>query len=119
MKIIYVISLILVVFGCSSNDLERPSDIINDDKLIEILADFHIMDAASKQNRIKNNHKNYVKYKQYLKILKMHKVSKEQFEKSIDFQKQNPKDFEQLYIKVTDRLKEIKANLPSDDPAKK
>jgi hypothetical protein len=105
MKLFWISSLLIIVFACGENKTKTPSNLIQEDELIPLLADFHIIDAAAKQNILTNNHKTLVKHQQYLGVLKLHGFSKAQFDSTIQFHIQSPDVFTALYVKVETYLK--------------
>ena len=114
MKFFWILSLIILFLSCEENQKKAPSNLISEDELIPLLADFHIMDAAAKQNIITNNHKTLVKHKQYLGILKKHGFSKAQFDSTIQYNIQYPGEFKKLYEKVGAYLKLEKEKIQTD-----
>ena len=105
MKKFWIYILTIAFLACGEQKKEAPSNLIPEDALIAVLADFHIMDAAAKQNIITNNHKNIVKHKQYLGILKKHGFTRAQFDSTIQYNIQDPKVFKKLYEDVGTYLK--------------
>ncbi len=105
MKLFWILSLIIIFLACGEQKTEAPSNLIPEDALIVLLADFHLMDAAAKQNIITNNHKTLVKHKQYLGILKKHGFSRAQFDSTIQYNSKNPEVFKKLYDQVGTHLK--------------
>lgn len=105
MKFFKVIFLFIAFVSCQSNETEIPKNLIPEEELISILADIHIMDAASKQNIIDNNHKIKIKHEQFLGVLQFHNVSKDQFDSTISYHKDNPTYFLKIYEKVENTLK--------------
>tara|TARA_B110000211_G_C14076607_1_gene552391 strand:- start:2461 stop:2820 length:360 start_codon:yes stop_codon:yes gene_type:complete len=105
MKLFWISSLLILIFACGEQKNEVPSNLISGDALVPLLADFHLMDAAAKQNIITNNHKTLVKHQQYAGVLKKHGVSRAQFDSTIQFYVQSPDVFKILYDKVGTYLK--------------
>ena len=105
MKIFWIPILIIAFLACGEHKKEAPSNLISEDALIALLADFHLMDAAAKQNIITNNHKTLVKHKQYLGVLKKHGFSRAQFDSTIQYNIQYPEVFKKLYDDVGTYLK--------------
>jgi len=65
--------------------------------MIEVLKDFHITDAASKQGVISNNRNNYIRNQHYLSILSKHDIEKERFDSTIIYYSEKPEEFKKLY----------------------
>ena len=105
MKLFWILSLIITFLACAEQKKEAPSNLIADDAFIALLADFHLMDAAAKQNVITNNHKTLVKHEQYLGVLKKHGFTRAQFDSTIQYNIQHPHVFKKLYEEVGTYLK--------------
>ena len=80
--------------------------IIQEDSLILLLKDIHILDAAAKQNLIPSNSNNLNKYKQYKAVLDKHQVSKMRFDSTINLYSIHGKKFDIIYEKVIQKLVE-------------
>lgn len=114
MKLFWISSLLIFVLACGNEKAEVPSNLIPEAELIALLADFHIMDAAAKQNIITNNHKTLVKHQQYAGVLEKHGFSKTQFDFTIEYYVQSPDVFKVIYDKVGTYLKLEKEKLESE-----
>jgi hypothetical protein len=82
-----IFGLTLLLASCGSPN-DRGSDfesdlVIQEDSLILILKDLHLMDAAAKQNVIPNNSNTHLKYQEYKAILEKYKVSRTRFDSTI------------------------------------
>lgn len=106
------IPLLLALFFISCGEVKKDSSafrgdfIIQEDSLIQIIKDIHLVDAAAKQNLIENNVSNYVKYKQYKAVFEMHHISKTRFDSTISLYTRNSEKFDELYDKVIQSLEE-------------
>jgi len=114
MKSFWMSTLFVLLLGCNSEEITPSSNIIPEDKLVVLLADFHLMDAAAKQNIVTNNYKKLVKHKQYLGVLKLHGFSKAQFDSTISFHVQHPANFKKIYEEVATFLKLEKEKLEGE-----
>lgn len=103
--IFWIIGLYVFVIACDNNESSIPANLIPEDKLIPLLADFHLMDAAAKQNIVANNHKTLVKHKQYLGVLKMHGYTTAEFDSTISYHVKHPAKFKIIYEKIDVYLK--------------
>ena len=103
MKTIFKVSLFsLFIIACSEKNINKY--IIPQEKLIPILCDFHIFDAASKQGIIPNNRNNLVRHKHYKSILKKYKIEKTKFDSTLKYYSFRPKEYKIIYEKVESEL---------------
>lgn len=93
---------ISIVLSCSKK--ETNTYIIPQDKLIPMLCDFHIFDAASKQGVISNNRNNLVRHQHYKSILLKYKIERSKFDSTITYYSQRPEEHKILYQKVEAKL---------------
>lgn len=112
-KIIPILILILiVVFGCSQPTIEQPENLINEDKLIDMMVDVHIAEAAYNTLRNRDSlllHSSSTEF--YYSILQKHQVPDSVFEKSLVYYASQPRRFERMYRKVMNQLTELEQEL--------
>tara|TARA_B100000795_G_C22796023_1_gene439356 strand:- start:1269 stop:1634 length:366 start_codon:yes stop_codon:yes gene_type:complete len=113
-KLIWISTFCTFIVSCNTKETTVSSNIIPEDRLVALLADFHLMDAAAKQNIVTNNHNTLVKHKQYLGVLKLHGFSKEQFDSTISFHVKDPANFKKIYEEVAIYLKLEKEKLEKE-----
>ena len=103
MRPILILSIYcLFIFSCSQK--EKNKFIIPQEKLIPMLCDFHIFDAAAKQGVINNNRNNFVRHQQYKSILIKYDVKRAKFDSTIRYYSKRPIDHKSLYKKVESEL---------------
>jgi len=128
--------VLILLFGCSEPDpavptIERPGDLIEEAKMVEVMADVHMLEAAISattppprsrgpmlapgQDAVHNNPVDGYENRKplpYYDIFIKHKVSREQYEKSMQYYSSDPAAFALLYDKViaelTKRYEELK-----------
>lgn len=84
------------------------SDIIEEDKMIDILVDFQLAEAFLAMNRnVKNLSNNELNPQFYQKIFNKHQISKKQFDLSISFYKKDMPKFKILYDSIGNRLERM------------
>ncbi len=110
-----IVGLSFFLLSCSNGAWENGAFnqklIIEEDSLVMLLKDMHIIDAAAKQQVIASNVSNQVKYMQHKAVLEKHQVSKMRFDTTIHYYTQNTQMFDALYDKVINSLKEQEAAL--------
>ncbi len=110
MKIKYLFATLLFIItcnfaGCKS---EKKSNIINEDKMIDVLVDVQLAEAYLSMNRKTRDLSNIKLAPQYyLGIFNKHQISKEQFDLSTSFYKKDMSKFKILYDSVANRLERM------------
>ena len=98
-RIICITFLTALIISCTQENIP-PKSLLSKKQLIEVLYDFHLVDAASKQSIIANNRNNKIKHAQYKGILEHHKISKDQFDSTINYYIARPEEVKMIYEKV-------------------
>jgi hypothetical protein len=99
---------LLVVFSCSKPPVEKPENLIEQERMINILVDVHMAEAAFNSRR----HRDSLVQRSsstdfYYSILQEHEVQDSVFERSLVFYASQPRQFERMYRKVMNQLTEI------------
>lgn len=89
--------LLLIAFSCSNK--KKPSDILEERKMISIMTDLHIMDGYMSSlmynDSVRIKGKNF-----YATIYDKHKVSPAEYERSLKYYSMNPVLLDSMYSKV-------------------
>lgn len=100
----------MLLFACEQEDM--PKDIIDQNKMILIMADLHIMDGYMStiiyNDTIRKNNKNL-----YATIYKTHNTTPALYEKSLKYYSMKPALLDSMYNKVQAILDEKEHNLNS------
>lgn len=88
--------LILLLLGCTS---PTPKDILPEDKLVSIITDLQMADAAYKLKMLPEKYSNQPE-KYFLEILANHQVDSATYHKSMRFYAEDPTKLRKLYQKV-------------------
>ncbi len=92
-KIVYLGCVFLLLVAC-----ERPFNILNSDEMSLVLADIHLAEATMGS---KISYTDYnTKRAYYESIFEKHHLSRDEFDKSLDWYARHPKQFEEVYAKV-------------------
>ena len=116
---LYIFLTLLTFISCSEKPIfETEKSTLNQEELIVILADFHLMEAHINESGI-----NLVTYKDSLQIFKSivlqkHNIKEEDFNQSLAYYAQFPENYKELYSKVKDLLLEIELKLPDIEQEK-
>lgn len=107
----FFIFLILFVFSNCSSDTIKKSEIIDDDEFIEVLKDFHksvgIINIA-KLNDKKNKNDTISPYNY---ILKKHNISREKFDKTVQYYANNTEEYIPFYDSINSYFLKEKTKL--------
>jgi len=116
MKIIYPLFFILFLFSIScTNNKTIPSDILPEDSLVKIIVDMHLGDAILLQPKVQSLPYVINKQEFYFFILKKHSLTKETFEKNMNYYVDHPEEYDLIYEKVIEELSTIQGNLLKPD----
>lgn len=104
--------IFLVVPSCKKSNVSSTSsqDILSRDKMVEVLTDIHLTEAALRIKQMSGANMNFYTPYYYRGALAKHGISTEQFRKSIRFYMQNPEKMDKIYTDVITNLSE-KQNL--------
>ncbi len=107
MKKLYSIVLIIALLSCNDTLLEKPDSLIPEDKMVEILKDLAIVNAAKSTN-VAVLHDNDIEPMAY--IFEKHGIDSLQFVESDRYYASIPPQYEKIYKEVESKLeKQIKA----------
>jgi len=103
--IIGLLTLLLLHASCKEDMSEKPPHLISRDKMVNILVDIHMSDAAYQTRRYTNERfKIYSESDLYYSVLKKHQLADSVFETSLIYYSSKPKEFEKIYTRVINRL---------------
>ena len=106
-KVVAIVCLIFSVISCNSISVEKPDNLIDKDKMTDILYDMSLLEAIKTQNingGITTKTANEYIYKKY-------KIDSIQFAKSNKYYASDIEEYKKMFEKIKDRLnKEIEKN---------
>lgn len=120
-KLLYLITGIIIMSSCYSvhDDIKntKPENLIAREKMILILADVEIVESALRQKQNTGQEINSTREVYYHTIFNNHQVSKEQFDSSLLYYKQDAETMNEIYEDVITRLSlmESEAQMESDE----
>jgi hypothetical protein len=109
-----IICFCFIIISCSQNE-KVDKDILNKDSLINVIVDMHLGDAILMEPSVATKQITINKPEYYSAILKKHSVTKENFQKSIDFYSQNPEEYETIYETVVEKITLLQSVILSKD----
>ena len=95
-----VFGLVVLLFSCHSSSVEKPSNLIDKDKMVDILYDISLLEAIKTQNisgGISSKMGNDYIYKKY-------KIDSIQFAKSNKYYASDFEKYKKMFEKVKERL---------------
>ncbi|WP_321368826.1 DUF4296 domain-containing protein [uncultured Draconibacterium sp.] len=102
--------LFVAVFAftaCEDEIMTKPEHLIKEKKMINMLVDVHLADAAFNHFRYDSAMLNNRTENFYYSVLDKYEVPDSVFEQSLVYYASFPKDFEKMYRKVMSRLSEM------------
>jgi hypothetical protein len=103
--ILSLLALFLFNTSCNEDMADKPPHLISRDKMVGILVDIHLSDAAFQSRRYSNERLSaYTESDFYYSILKKHHFADSVFETSLIYYSSKPKEFEKIYTRVINRL---------------
>ncbi len=110
MRLIGNIALcILVGISCNS-PTERPSDIIDPDKMVLVLTDVHLTEGAKTGRQIMGDTLRVETY--YQKVFNKYGTTLAQFNKSYAYYTKHPTEMNSIYEQVIESLNRIEVRVP-------
>ena len=111
MQRIYIITLLLFLFSCGEKVIDTPEDLIPKEKMIDMLYDLSIINAAKGTNP-KVLEENSVEPTEFL--FKKHGVDSLQFVKSDLYYASIPSQYKAIYEAVSNRLENDKEKIEEE-----
>lgn len=98
--------LILLLFsGCTL----RPFGVLSQDKMVDVLLDVHIVEAAIRT--LDSNSKRIEKQEYYNEMFAHHGITKEQFDKSLDWYSHHPSRLVEIYDAVRVKAEDLQTRV--------
>ena len=103
MKIVAAIFVVMVFISCGQKSIEKPDNLIEEDKMITILYDLSLLEAIKSQKpaALDSNQVDATKY-----IYKKYKIDSLQFANSNQYYASNIENYKLMYEQVAEKLDE-------------
>lgn len=102
MKQLFYLLLFTVIFSCREEKIKKPKDLIEKDKMIDLILDMKIADKAkSISNKNKKKNLNYMGL-----IYEKYHIDSTQFKESNDYYTEHLESYQEIYETVQKRLKD-------------
>lgn len=106
MRFFTLIFVFVSFISCSQPDYVPSGEkIISEEKMIDILIDFHVAEAGVQEGRIKSDKSTKHISTYYTHIYNFHRVSKEDFQSTFEYYVSHPTEFDALYEKINEKMK--------------
>lgn len=103
-----ILFLFILMMGCDKPVMEKPDNLIPEDKMIEMMADIHLAESTYKNLRNRDSIVGKSTSADfYYSVLEKYEVADSTFEKSYVFYASKPRDFEKMYRQVMNKLNEM------------
>jgi len=100
MRKVLLLGLTVLFFGCNGNSVEKPKNLIDKDKMVDILYDISLLESIKSQNinggitvKMGNDY-----------IYKKYKIDSIQFAKSNKYYASNLEEYKKMFEKVKEKL---------------
>ena len=105
--------LIILLFSCSENKIQlNSSDIIERTSFVRILEEVHLIEAEYQLTKINIKEKSGNKLiDDYTELYSEYKITKSEFENTMNYYSHHSEDLEGIYEKVLSNLQERQSNL--------
>lgn len=108
MRVLHYLVFVLILCSCHKNAYEVPSDLISDDKMVEILSDFMILNSTQGANK-KILQDKLISPLDY--VFKKHNIDSIQFENSNTYYARNIEQYSLIYQRVKHKLDAAKQRI--------
>lgn len=112
-KILLFLSIVLLLFSCKET-VEAPKNLIEQDKMVNILYDLALLDGIKSNNALSHATYNSEKF-----IYKKYKIDSLQFAKSSQYYASDIDNYKKMYEEVSKRLELKKAQIDSSKVKRK
>jgi hypothetical protein len=105
-KYLFILSIVLI-FSCNNDGLqtvEKPKNLISQEKLAEIISDIHLAESGLQLSNLSPDSLKRMTAGYYDFIFNKHQVKQSDFEMSYSYYLGNPPEMDSIYLKVIDGL---------------
>jgi predicted ribosome quality control (RQC) complex YloA/Tae2 family protein len=110
-KKIFLFAYILIILAaCAPDDNKhRNTDMITEDKMVQLLVDIHLTDAVLSVIYRTKPKSDDATLRIYESVLKKHNTTREQFDRSIEYYSRHIEEYEKIYDKVIEELSKLES----------
>ena len=104
----------IMALGCAEKELVVPIDILGHDKMVAILTDAQIIEAAIQRRLFSKDSLSGIAKWHYDAVFKEQSVTEEEFKRSYDYYKDYPEEFERIWEDVFNELSKKQAEVKKE-----
>lgn len=118
-NILYLFTAFLLLTACytapENETAPAPENLIDRDKLVLIIADVEITESALRQKQNVGHEIKNIKETYYHSIFSKYNISREQFDSSMTYYKQDPEVMDKIYEDVITRLSMMESEIQLEE----
>lgn len=119
MKKVCILFFVFVLSACGGKKLKNiPEDIIERDKMVDILTDIHLSDAVLTTKKYQTSKHEYQIQGYYTYLYEKHGYTRAEIDSSIAFYSKYPNAYSELYDDVLEKLSTIQSYYEKTDSAR-
>ncbi len=103
--------ILLSLCGCTQFQDQKPTDLIPEDRMIQIMVDIHVADALVEQKYGPTNPNRPLTNALYTRIYKNYAISPDQFRTSYRYYESHPEAMDRMYTQIITELSKKEAIL--------
>ena len=111
MKHLLFVIIILTLSGCDRNTGNKPSDLIPQDKMIQVLVDIHVADAVVEHKLGTQTPNLPLTNALYERIYQNHGITAAQYKSSYKYYEAHPDLMDRIYTQVITELSKKEAEM--------
>lgn len=101
---------VILIVSCDNKKQEEPN-ILSRDQIVDILTDIQLIEAKLSFEKKSPPNLNEISEKYYESVFLKYDISKEEFEKSLNYYKQNIEELNNIYSEVITKLNKIQSQI--------
>ena len=101
---LFSFSILTLLISCNGKTNSVPHRIISKDKMVDVLVDIHLAEAAADNHGFTKAEINLMMASKYDSIFQKHEITFDQFKTSYDYYLNHPDEFSDIYSEVVNKL---------------
>ena len=113
MKWLFVIALLVIgcLFGCNEDKKTKPDYLLEQDKMVEVMVDMHIIETASNLKLISADSATIRYQEMFSSIFVTHEITKADFDSSLFYYATQTEQMPLIYDQVLERMYEMESEV--------
>ncbi len=112
-KLFFLFLVAFSLFACTQKD-DRPSNILDKEKMTAVLVDVELLEAVVKQKLLDRKYPKQNMPIYYRQVMEKNGITYQQFRNSFDWWENHPQEFHDIYVEVNKRLEKMKEEIPEE-----